>query len=92
MKVVVFFNFLLIFAEIHAPEKTRRKSDFRKSREKTLSRKTRILGAIGAATEVMSFIQVMIELVSVLNENSEPFDDCEDHSVKDEVFFETFFP
>jgi hypothetical protein len=91
MKVIVFFNFLLIFADHHAPEKTRRKTEFRDSREKTLSRKPRI-SAMVAARGVMSLIQVMIKLVSVLNKNSEPFDDCEDHSVKDEVIFETFFP
>jgi hypothetical protein len=91
MKVVFLFNFLLICADHHAPEKTRRKTEVRKSREKTLSRKPRILGAIGAASEVISLIQIMIKLVSALNENSEPFDDCQNHPVKDKVIFKTLF-
>jgi hypothetical protein len=41
MKVVLNLIFLLICADNHAPEKTRRKTEFGKSREKSLSRKPR---------------------------------------------------
>ena len=53
MKVIFYLIFLLICADHHTPEKTRRKTEFGKSREKSLSRKPRrYLGSITARVRI----------------------------------------
>jgi len=85
MKVIFYLIFLLICADHHTPEKTRRKTEFGKSREKSLSRKPRrYLGSITARVRIqiifnrvlMKKFEKWVKLISWFQKWNQKFSIC----------------